>query len=97
MKTPIVLDEPLMSLDGFSFSPYGASSLTPSPVNRMMAAFAVDFRDGYDINLGVGYANEQTIPRKLIGEMLDTVVQTPKNTEPHSTMATLKGRPIASN
>ena len=30
----------------YSFSPYGALSVTPSPVNRMMASFAVDFRDG---------------------------------------------------
>jgi 2-aminoadipate transaminase len=66
-----------MSLDEYSFSPYGASSIAPSPVNRMMASFAVDFRDGYDINLGVGYVNEQTIPRKLIGEALDAVVQDP--------------------
>ncbi len=66
-----------MSLDEYSFSPYGASSVTPSPVNRMMASFAVDFRDGYDVNLGVGYVNERTIPRKLIGEALDAVIQDP--------------------
>jgi len=67
-----------MSLDEYSFSLYGASSVTPSPVNRMMASFAVDFRDGYDINLGVGYVNEQTIPRNLIGEALNAVIQDPK-------------------
>ena len=67
-----------MSLDEYSFSPYGVLSLTPSPVNRMMAAFAVDFRDGYDVNLGVGYVNEQTIPRHLIGEALNAVIQDPK-------------------
>jgi 2-aminoadipate transaminase len=67
-----------MSLDEYSFSQYGALSLTPSPVNRMMASFAVDFRDGYDVNLGVGYVNERTIPRILIGEALDDVIQNPK-------------------
>jgi 2-aminoadipate transaminase len=67
-----------MSLDEYTFSPYGAASVAPSPVNRMMAAFAVDFRDGYDVNLGVGYVNEQTIPRSLIGEALDAVIQDPK-------------------
>jgi 2-aminoadipate transaminase len=67
-----------MSLDDYPFSPYGASSVAPSPVNRMMASFAADFRDGYDINLGVGYVNEKTIPRPLLGEALNAVIQDPK-------------------
>ena len=67
-----------MLSDEFPFSSYGASSVAPSPVNRMMAAFAADFRDGYDINLGVGYVNEQTIPRDLIGESLQAVINNPK-------------------
>jgi len=70
-------DEEPMLPDEFPFSPYGASSVTPSPVSRMMASFAVDFRDGYDINLGVGYVNEQTIPRDLIRQALDAVVRDP--------------------
>jgi 2-aminoadipate transaminase len=59
------------------FSDYGSLSLSPSPVARMMAAFADEFREGYDINLGVGYVNENTIPRELIRAALDAVLADP--------------------
>ena len=58
-------------------SEYGAASTPPSPVNRMMAAFADDFRPDVDINLGVGYVNEATIPRELILEAMQAVVMNP--------------------
>jgi 2-aminoadipate transaminase len=56
-------------------SRYGAASTRPSPVNRWMAAFAGGFRDGVDINLGVGYVNERTIPVDDLSAALDAVVK----------------------
>lgn len=58
-------------------SDYGARSATPSPANRMMAAFARGFRDGFDINLGVGYVNERTIPARLFVEAMQAVAGDP--------------------
>jgi DNA-binding transcriptional MocR family regulator len=55
------------------FSPYGRESTHPSPVNCMMAAFVGDFRDGVDIDLGVGYVNEKTIPAELLAQALEAV------------------------
>jgi len=52
---------------------YGAASTQPSPVNRMMAAFTSTFRDGVDINLGVGFVNEQTIPVALLERAMHAV------------------------
>jgi 2-aminoadipate transaminase len=60
-----------------ALSDYGEACLTTSPVNRMMAEYAVDFRDGIDINLGVGYVNEATLPREGIRQGLDAVLADP--------------------
>ncbi|HDN65815.1 MAG TPA: aminotransferase class I/II-fold pyridoxal phosphate-dependent enzyme, partial [Methanosarcinales archaeon] len=67
-----------MRLDETPLSKYGYASSTPSPVNRMMADFALEFRDGIDINLGVGYVNERTIPRRLIEEAQREVLAHPE-------------------
>ena len=59
-------------------SEYGEASSIPSPVNRLMTDFAVGFRDGRDINLGVGYVNERTIPHRAIQLACEKVLTHPE-------------------
>ena len=66
-----------MGIEEALLSEYGHASTVPSPVNRMMSAFADDFRPQVDINLGVGYVNEETIPREWILEAMQTVLDHP--------------------
>ena len=67
-----------MKIDDIRLSDYGKASSVPAPVNQMMTDFAVGFRDGYDINLGVGYVNEQTIPRIQIQAACVAVLANPQ-------------------
>lgn len=63
----------MTNLLSLHLSSYGERSTEPSPANRMMAAFAREFRDGFDINLGVGYVNERTIPAELFVRAMEAV------------------------
>ncbi len=67
-----------MKIRDIVLSEYGKASSIPSPVNRMMTDFAVGFRDGIDINLGVGYVNEATIPRQQIQAACAAVLSNPQ-------------------
>jgi DNA-binding transcriptional MocR family regulator len=58
-------------------SRYGQASACQSPVARLMSEFAHDFRDGIDINLGVGYVNEKTIPTAYIQQAMQAVAADP--------------------
>ncbi len=64
-------------MQNISLSSYGLLSTTPSPVSRMMASFAADFRDWCDINLGVGYVNDRTIPQRAILKAMEAVIDDP--------------------
>ncbi len=71
--------QPEMKISDVSLSEYGKASSIPSPVNRMMTDFAIGFRDEDDINLGVGYVNESTIPRQQILIACEAVLSNPQN------------------
>ena len=67
-----------MKIRDVLLSEYGKASSVPSAVNRLMTDFAVGFRDKCDINLGVGYVNEQTIPHQQIQRACEKVIAHPK-------------------
>jgi len=65
-------------LSDIPLSAYGRASSVLSPVGRMMAQFAADFRDGIDINLGVGYVSEEAIPYEEVAEAFAAIRQDPR-------------------
>ncbi|MCG9132205.1 PLP-dependent aminotransferase family protein [Candidatus Poribacteria bacterium] len=67
-----------MKIRDVLLSEYGKASSIPSAVNRLMTDFAVGFRDGRDINLGVGYVNERTIPHPQIQHACEKVLAHPE-------------------
>ncbi len=62
----------------FTLSNFGKKSSTPSPVNAMTAAFSHNFREGIDINLGVGYVNETSIPQEKLLLCFEQVLKQPQ-------------------
>lgn len=51
--------------------------MVPSAINELTAGFASNFREGIDINLGVGYVNDKTIPFKAIEQAYNEIVADP--------------------
>lgn len=63
----------------YGFSAFARTFLEPSAINRLTAEFAEDFREGIDINLGVGYVNDQTIPFDAIKQAYTEIIANPKH------------------
>lgn len=61
------------------FSDLAKNSLIPSAVNKLTAEFAEDFREGTDINLGVGYVNDKTIPSDAIKKAYIEIISHPEH------------------
>ncbi len=62
----------------FPFSSLAEASLKPSAVNQLTTSFAEDFRNGTDINLGVGYVNDKTIPTPAILQAYNEITEQPE-------------------
>lgn len=61
-------------MEKFQLSEFGTKSLIASPINQMTASFSKDFRQGIDVNLGVGYVNDETIPHEKLAECFEYVL-----------------------
>ncbi len=63
----------------YLFSELAKNSLIPSAINQLTAEFAEDFREGTDINLGVGYVNDKTIPFDAIKKAYADIISHPEH------------------
>jgi 2-aminoadipate transaminase len=77
------LTSPLLQLADVRLSEYGQSCARPSPVSQLMQEFSRGFRVGVDVNLGVGYVNEDTIPGEAIAAAFNYVATHPEQ-YPHA-------------
>ena len=59
----------------------------------MTESFANDFREGYDINLGVGYVNDKTIPTKAITKAIKYIIKHHKKYRSSFNYGGAKGSP----
>ena len=69
----------LENMKDIELSEFAVKSLVPSPVAKMTGEFAETFRDEVDINLGVGYVNEETIPNEGVIDAIQYVCTHPQD------------------
>ncbi len=81
--SPLSDSAPPRALADVRLSEYGESCALPSPVSQLMQDFSRGFRAGVDVNLGVGYVNEATIPAEKIAAAFQYVASHP-NEHPHA-------------
>ncbi len=67
------------NIKDIELSEFATKSLIPSPVAKMTGEFAKTFRDGIDINLGVGYVNEETMPNEEVIDAIQYVCTHPQD------------------
>ena len=67
-----------MKKQKFALSPLALNNQKPSFINKMTASFTEDFREGLDINLGIGYVNDQTMPTQEIAAAYSYVINHPE-------------------
>ncbi len=77
----------------YPFSKLAGNLQIPSAVNELTESFTNDFREGYDINLGVGYVNDKTIPTKAITKALKYIIRHPEKYRSSFNYGSAQGSP----